>query len=72
MAYQAEYARLLGQHKQLAAYLDDQAVTLEIRRGRLGEFSILTKRLNCLIEDIGRMGHAMNRQEVLEGFGQGA
>jgi len=67
-AFKLTYTTLRRQHQALEEYLDDAAGPEEQRRGRVGEFQRLAGCLNVLIAEIGRIGHRMSRQEILDGF----
>lgn len=67
-AMKAGYNNLLHRQKELAAYLDDQAVPLEQRKARLAEFNDLTARLNQTIEEIKGLGYPMTSEEIRNGF----
>lgn len=67
-AVKAGYNNLLRRQKELAAYLDDEAVPHEMKKERLGEFRDLIERLSQLAEEIKGLGYPMSSAEILNGF----
>lgn len=63
------YTELLQRHKGLEAYLDDNSIPREAREAKIGEFKAIVSQLDRFLMDIARMGHQLQHEEIMNGFG---